>query len=143
MEFTEFYYWYWLVIGLLLIIAETLTPGFFTLWIGLAALITGGIKFFLPEMPFYVAGTIFTVLAIVICYLGKSFYKKDTKEASGKINKRAHQYVGQKFKVVESIVEGTGKVKVGDTLWTVKSSKDVKAGSYVTIKDTDGMNLIA
>lgn len=141
---TDFFYWYWIVIGLLLIIIEAATPGFYTLWIGIAAVITGALKFFFPEMPFYVAGTIFTVLSVAICYMGKVWvYKKDLKETSGQINNRTKQYIGQKYKVIEAIENGRGKVQVGDTIWTVRSDKDVKKGSFVTIKDVDGTTLIA
>lgn len=62
-------YWYWLVFGMLLIIAELFIPSFTVFWFGLGALIVGGLIFFLPALPlnwqlfvWAIASTVFTLI---------------------------------------------------------------------------------
>ena len=43
-------YWFWLVFGMLLIIAELFIPSFTVFWFGLGALIVGGLLFFQPAI---------------------------------------------------------------------------------------------
>lgn len=132
-------YWVWIVAGLGLIFLEILTPGFYFLWIGLAAVVVGAINYFVPNLDFIWSGTIFAVLSMVFCYFGKvSLYKKITSEASSTLNRRGEQYMGSIVVLEEAIINGRGKAKVGDSLWSVKSSEDKKKGESVKIVGIDG-----
>ncbi len=42
--------WSWFVLGLVLLILEIMAPGFFFIWFGLAALVTGGLAFLLGSI---------------------------------------------------------------------------------------------
>ena len=44
--------WHWLVLGFVLLIAETLVPGVFLLWWGLAAIVTAGVMALVPSLSF-------------------------------------------------------------------------------------------
>lgn len=137
------YYWIWMAAGFGLIFLEILTPGFYFLWIGLAAVVTGAINFFAPDLSFIILGTVFAVLSILFCYLGKvSLYKNVKADGAEKLNRRGEQYVGTTVKVVEKFEDGKGKVKVGDTVWSAKSEKDHKVGSSVKIVAVDGIYFI-
>ena len=39
--FSTLLFWHWWVLGLVLVVIEMIAPGFFLLWIGLAAGVTG------------------------------------------------------------------------------------------------------
>ena len=72
-------------------------------------------------------------------------YKKifSTNKKTGTEDKiGAKKYVGQTFKVVEPIVDGTGKIAVGDTVWLAKSNKDIAKGKMVKVVDVEGTILI-
>ena len=56
----------WILVGLLLLGAETLLPGVFLLWVGLAA-IGAGIMLLLVTPPFWVTVTVFTLRAPGCC----------------------------------------------------------------------------
>ena len=43
-------YWHWYVLGIALITIEMLVPTFFALWIGISALLTGAILYFVPSL---------------------------------------------------------------------------------------------
>ena len=49
-------HWFWLSLGLILGVAEMVAPGFFLMWLGLAAIIVGLLDYALPiAIPFQVA----------------------------------------------------------------------------------------
>ena len=54
--------WAWMSLGLLLGIAEIIAPGFYLIWIGLAAIITGAIAFLGINIPLQFV--IFAVLTV-------------------------------------------------------------------------------
>lgn len=140
----EILYWHWIVLGLILVISEILTPGFFFMWMGLGSLVTGFVAYFFSGMPFAATGTLFVLFSIVFCYFGRIFYKKSSREIhKSTLNQRGNQYIGQKFTVEEGTVNGVGKVKVGDSVWPFRSSKEYKAGDTVEIKGVDGITLLA
>ncbi|MFV0626246.1 MAG: NfeD family protein [Alphaproteobacteria bacterium] len=136
-------YWHWISFGLFMIFSELVTPGFYFLWIGLAAVLSGVVSYIFPELDFVVIGSIFAISSVVFCYLGKiSLYKKVSNEASSSLNNRAAQNIGLTVVVFEEIVNGAGKVKVGDSVWPAKSKEDKKVGDAVKIVDVDGISFI-
>ena len=44
-------FWDWLALGTVLLILEVFGAGGYLLWVGLAALILGGLTFLAPELP--------------------------------------------------------------------------------------------
>ena len=62
----------WWLLGLLLVGSEMLAPGYFLLWIGLAAGVMGVVTWLFPGMGFIVQTVVFASLAIGIC----TFYWK-------------------------------------------------------------------
>lgn len=136
-------YWHWLLAGIVVICLELLTPGFYFLWIGLAALVAGGVNYVFPELGFIYIGIIFAVFSIVFCYLGKvSLYKKVNDDSSSTLNRRGAQYIGKKVVVFEEVINGSGKVKLGDSVWSVKSDRNIKVGETVEILELDGISFI-
>lgn len=53
------------------------------------------------------------------------------------LNQRGHQLVGRVAPVVEPIVAGRGRVRVGDTLW-IAEGPDCPAGSAVSVTSVRG-----
>jgi inner membrane protein len=65
-------HWFWLSLGLILGVAEMVAPGFFLIWLGLAAIIVGVLDYFLPiAVPFQVA--MFAILSVLTVFAGKKF----------------------------------------------------------------------
>ena len=62
--FSTLLFWHWWVLGLVLVVVEMVAPGFFLLWIGLAAGVTGLILFIVPGMGWEVQFVLFGVLAL-------------------------------------------------------------------------------
>jgi inner membrane protein len=135
--------WHWLIIGGALLILEVLTPGgFFFLWMGICAAISAGIAWMYPHLSWEYQVGIFAILSITTVSMWRIFAnKRYIKHQENLVNRRAQQYIGQSFILDQAIVNGQGRVKLGDGMWTIKG-KDAPKGTIVTIVETDGTYLI-
>jgi membrane protein implicated in regulation of membrane protease activity len=67
-------HWFWLALGLLLMLAEWVVRGRYLMWIGLAALIIGSADYFLPiTLAYQVA--MFVILSVLTVFAGKKFHQ--------------------------------------------------------------------
>ena len=136
-----FVFWYWWVAAVVLIGVEMLSPGFFFLWMGLSAFITGLLLFVIPVMSFELQLFIFAVLSMVSAILWRNYMNKHPDETDHPyLNQRGAQYVGRTFILIEAIENGRGKIKVDDSRWRVEGD-DCPVGSTVKVVAVDGMTL--
>lgn len=133
--------WFWLVAGVLLAIAEIVAPGFFMIWLAIAAIATGLLALVLPiSMPFQVL--LFASLAVAAVYAGRRWFVLNPIESTDpKLNNRGARLVGETVTVVEAIESGKGRVKVGDSVWIAKGP-DAAAGTHVRVTGSDGSALL-
>jgi membrane protein implicated in regulation of membrane protease activity len=139
-QFANHYGW-WLL-ALALIGAEVVAPGYFLLWIGIAAGLMGVVALAAPDLPALAQAAIFAVLAIASCVLYWKFVRPlaEQRDDQPLLNRRAAQLVGQRFVLCEAIVNGRGKVKVGDGTWLAEGP-DLPAGSEVEVTAVEGTTL--
>ena len=134
-------HWFWLSLGLLLGVAELVAPGFFLMWLGLAALIVGGLDYFLPITAAYQVA-MFAILSVLTVFAGKKFLQKNPIETEdAKLNDRGARLTGEIVTVVEAITNGNGRVKVGDSVWSARGV-DAAIGSRVRVTGADGAVLL-
>ncbi len=136
--FSTLLFWHWWVVALLLVIVEMVAPGFFLLWIGLAAGVTGLVLFIVPGMGWEVQFVLFGVLALASVTGARYYVRRNpigTEDAT--LNRRGSQYIGHIFNLDEAIVNGVGKVKVGDSWWRAEGP-DLPAGERVKVVGVDG-----
>ena len=132
----------WWMLALVLIGAEMLAPGYFLLWIGIAAGFMGVLTWIFPALPAIGQAILFGLLAIAACAAYWKFIRPlaEQRDDQPLLNKRGAQLVGQHFVLVEPIVNGRGKVKVGDGSW-LASGPDLPIGSEVEVVAVDGTTL--
>lgn len=140
--FSTLLFWHWWVLALLLVIVEMIAPGMFLLWIGAAAAVTGLIMFVADsvglQVSWQVQFVIFGVLAVASVVAAKYYIKRNPIETEDTtLNRRGAQYVGRVFNLEEGIVNGIGKVRVGDSVWRVEGP-DLPAGDRVKVVGVDG-----
>ena len=133
----------WWLLALLLIGAEMILPGYFLLWIGIAAGLMGAIVLLAPALPAIAQAVVFALLAILTCAVYWRFIRPlaEHRDDQPLLNRRGEKLVGQRFVVIEPIVNGRGKVRVGDSLWTAEGP-DSPAGARVTVKEARGTVLV-
>ena len=134
-------HWFWLSLGLLLGVAEMVAPGFFLMWLGLAALIVGILDYFLPiTLAYQVA--MFATLSVITVFAGKKFLQENPIESDdANLNDRGARMTGEIVIVVEPITNGHGRVKVGDSVWTARGI-DAAIGASVRVIGADGAVLL-
>jgi membrane protein implicated in regulation of membrane protease activity len=133
-------HWWWLLGGLLLATAEVIAPGFFLIWIGAAALLTGVATLALGlTLPFQF--TLFAITGIAALYAGRRWLRAHPIITSDPLlNDRASRLIGRTVVVAEPITESGGRVKVGDSLWNA-SGPPTPAGTHLRVVGVDGGTL--
>ena len=129
--------WLWAIGGLVLLIAEVVAPGFFLVFLGVAAIATGlfTLLFDLGLAPQLALFVIYTGLALMI---GKRWYAEpDTAEQQISLNDPARRLVGRTAITVDPIDEHGGRVRLGDSEWTARGGP-AAAGERVEIIAVEG-----
>ena len=129
----------WWLLALVLIAAEMLMPGYFLLWIGIAAGAMGLVTLVLPGMSGIAQAVLFGVLAVAACLIYWKFIRPvaEHRDDQPLLNRRGAQLVGRRFVLAEAIVNGRGKVKVGDSEWLAEGP-DLPVGSEVEVIEVAG-----
>ncbi|QBH00617.1 NfeD family protein [Xanthomonas oryzae] len=132
----------WAVLALLLIAAETLVPGAFLLWMGIAAAAVCVLVLVLPDIALLVQIVAFVVLSFVSVQVYRTWFRGKGRESDRPLlNRRAEQLIGRRALLDQAIDDGRGRVKVDDAFWVV-AGPDLPAGTPVRIVGVDGMTLL-
>src|SRR5207253_4938492 len=133
--------WNWLIFGVLLMALELLAPGIFLFWLGLAALLVGLLSF-ATNPSWQLQLLLFAVFAAAAAPLWRRLARRDggASVSNPFLNKRADALVGCVFTLEKPIVDGSGTVRIDDTIWRV-AGPDAPAGSRVRIVRADGASL--
>ena len=133
--------WHWWALGGLLAIVEVFAPGFMLLWVGVAAGLVGCLLLVWPglELPGQILA--FAVLSIATLLAWRLVQKAHPiKTDEPRLNRRAAQCVGQRGALLVPIVNGRGRIALGDGSWTV-TGPDLPAGAPVEVTAVEGMLL--
>jgi len=123
MEFPmELLWWHWLVIGLLLVLAELATPGgFFVMFFGVAALIVGALSGLGVGGPMWVQLLMFSVISVVSLLLFRTrllrWMQVDPQAPE------VDSLVGEIGELEGAIAPGQiGKIEVRGAAWTARNA---------------------
>lgn len=133
-------HWWWLIAAIVLGIAELLAPGFFLMWLAVAALV-GAVTAALG-LSMLMQAILFAAAAVVAVYVGRRWVGPGTMASPDPLlNDRAARLVGDVVEVVQPILGGTGRVKVGDGVWNA-SGPDTPLGARVRVTGARGTTLL-
>lgn len=138
-------FWHWFALGAVLIILEIFTPTFYLIWPGIAAVVVGIAKVYMPDLSWQASITLFGVMSLAAIILWSMFYKR--LPANGvdvsSLNRRANLYVGRRAVVAEGFRSGRGPILLDDTRWQAVNEfgTDLGAGSAVLVTGADGVML--
>lgn len=133
----------WWILALLLIAGEVLLPGYFMLWIGLAAAAMGILLWLVPGISLLLQAVLFAALAVAACVIyARTLRPRIERSTPGseRLNRRAEQMIGQRYVLTEAIVNGRGKARVGDGEWLV-AGPELPLGAAVEVVAVDGTTL--
>ena len=133
----------WWLLSLVLIAAEMIAPGYFMLWIGIAAGVMGLVTLVIPGMSALAQAIVFGLLSIAACLVYWKFIRPlaEQRDDQPLLNKRGQRMIGRRVIVVEAIVNGRGKVTVGDGQWLAEGP-DSPVGAEVEVVGVNGTTLV-
>ena len=132
---------FWACLALLLIAAEVLAPGVFLLWLGVAAAGVFAIVLLIPGVPPLVQAIAFALLSFALIPLYRQLFRHGDKQSDQPLlNRKAEQLIGKVLPLHQAIVNGQGRVKLGDALWTVEGP-DLPQGAQVRVIGATSMTL--
>jgi inner membrane protein len=125
-------HWGWLAAGLLLCAFEMVVPGVFLLWFGIAALLTGVIVL-VTGVGMVGQLILFAILSFVAVYAGKRWFSDSPIRSDDPLlNDRLSRLVGESVIVETALIDGKGRVRVGDGVWPAEGP-DMAAGAVAVI----------
>ena len=139
--FTTLGTWNWLIFGFILMALELLAPGVFLFWLGLSALLVGLLSFAInPAWQTQIL--MFAMFAVAAAPAWRYFARSSSSHSVSNpfLNKRTEALIGRVFTLEKPIVDGSGTVRIDDTIWRV-AGPDTPAGSRVKIVQADGASL--
>ena len=130
--------WLWLIGGVVLLAAELIAPGFFLIFIGAAAIVTGFVALLLP-VSLALQLALFAGLAFVAARVGgrRAYSMRYDYSADPLLNDRAKRMLGRVVVVTEPVDANGGRVRVGDSDWSARGGP-AAPGERVRIVDVEG-----
>ena len=131
----------WVVAGIICIIVEIFTPGFFFMSLGVSAIITGLLALFIE--PVYWHFVIFILVSFLLFINLRKLGEKLVSNKSKPTNVSA--LIGKIGKITVKIpIDGKGYVKIGGEEWPAMeiNNLEVEVGSKVIVKKIDGNKAI-
>lgn len=133
--------WLWMIGGVLLLIAEVVAPGFFLIWIGAAALVTG---VFALLFGIGAAGqlALFALYSAMAVYVAKRWFEgRPVASEDPMLNDRMARMIGRHVTVIAAVDRDSGRVRVGDGEWSARGGP-AEPGERVRVTGVDGNCLI-
>ena len=142
----ETVYWHWLVLGIILIIAEMFIPSFTILWFGLGAVLVGAVMAMI-DLNFSMQILLWTLASVAFTVLW--FWVLKPKAEDRNNTELARQAsVGEAGQVIKLPTETTnGKVRFSTPVldqdeWEFVCDTQVQLGDRLHIKEISGNHLV-
>ena len=136
-------WWIWVLGGLVLLLAEVLTPGgFFVVFFGAGAILVGALKGLGWNGPAWAEWLVFTVLSIVSFALFREPLMRRFNLRGG--GKTVDRLEGEKALVTEDVAPGgVGKAEMRGASWTARSSGTLALarGQRCLVERVEGLTL--
>ena len=129
--------WWWLIGGLLLLIAELVAPGVFLLFVGVAAMATGAfvLLFDLGLAPALILFAVYSALSVAV---GRKVYaNRNVDSPDPLLNDRSARLIGRSVIAVSAIDDDGGRVRVGDSEWSARGGP-AQPGEKVRVVGVEG-----
>jgi membrane protein implicated in regulation of membrane protease activity len=129
----------WVVLGVVLIIVEMVTPSFFLVWFGLGALAAAAVAY-AGGSPAW-QWTTFLAGSFVLVLGSRKFARRVSNEPGLKTN--IDEYLGETGVVLERIdpVANTGRVRVKKEEWRADAQEQIEEGALVEVVGSEGAHL--
>ena len=135
-------FWYWWALAAVLLVFEMLLPGVVFMFVAAGAAAAGFLLLVVPalslELQLFVFAVVSVASAVVLRPTLKRLQRGRAKDST--LNARGAALVGQTIVLDTPILNGRGRVRLGDGSWTV-TGPDMVAGARVRIAAVNGTEL--
>ena len=137
-------HWYWLIGGLILILAEMLVSGVYLLWIGVAALVVGMFTALWPQAPLWLQLAVLAVSMICSVLTGIFLQAKSRKPPDAEhLNTGLQSFVGMYGPAADTFHAGHGRIRLNDSFYTAVAapSEVIRKGDALLVQSVAGTEL--
>jgi membrane protein implicated in regulation of membrane protease activity len=142
----EMLYWHWLVLGVVLIVAEIFIPSFTILWFGLGALVVGVAALFF-DIPLSMQVLVWTLFSVLFTLLWFKWVKPLMVDSSNSQLAR-ESAIGESGQVIKLPARDTkGRLRfttpiLGEDEWEFSCDSEVALGDRLYIQEIAGDVLV-
>ena len=139
---SEILWWHWIVLGIVLMLAELAVPAFFLVWFGLGAVIVGAIVFLFPGLPLAWQVILWTGSSIAFVWLWFRIFKPGMHKTRSGMSKGA--LIGEIGLVIRDIRPfDKGQIRfqkpiLGSEIWESIADEEIKVGERIKVMDVEG-----
>ena len=130
----------WLIAGALLILFEIILPGVYLFWIGIAALMVGGVLSVI-DLSIILQILLFAIFALLAVIVGVKTYKGKEIKSRDLNQTRGSEFIGRNITLQEAVTNQQGRITLGDTTWSIEG-ENLPAGSQIRITAVKGNTLL-
>ena len=143
----ELVYWHWIVLGIVLMLAEIFIGSFFIFWFGAAAVVVGLSMTIAPSISAATQLIFWTLLSLVFAVAWFRFLKPLSKDVTkaGLSREALIGEIGQVLSVPNGDKRGMVRFPaplLGSDEWLIMSQDSLSIGDRVSVKDVSGNSLI-
>ena len=135
-------WWLWILLGLVLLLAELITPGgFYILFFGLGAIAVGLLTAFESAGPTWFQFVLFSIISVLSLWF---FREKLLELARGPSTDRVDTYIGETAVALEDIsANGIGKAEMRGSPWNTcnLSGRPLTRGERCKVERVEGLTL--
>ena len=135
-------FWYWWALAAVLLVFEMMLPGVVFLFLAIGAAAAGFVLLIASDLSLELQLVIFAVVSVVSAVgLRRTLRRLQHVEGPpSTLNMRGDALIGQTFVLDAPILNGRGRIILGDGSWTVTGADMVK-GSRVRVTAVSGTEL--
>lgn len=143
----ELVYWHWIVLGIVLMLAEIFIGSFFIFWFGAAAVVVGLSLTIAPSISASTQLIFWALLSLVFAVAWFRFLKPLSKDVTkaGLSREALIGEIGQVLSVPNGDKRGMVRFPaplLGSDEWLIMSQDSLSIGDRVSVKDVSGNSLI-
>lgn len=134
-------FWLWIALGCLILAIEAASGTEWLLWPAVSAGLVGVITLVAPDLGFVVELALFAILTLGISLASRRLIKRVNPEEPD-INDRNARLIGARAEVVQSFIDGRGRVFVSGSEWPADIEGEAPpVGASVIVAAIDGPRL--
>ena len=135
--------WHWIVLAFLFLGLEALGTGGFLLGSAAAGFLLSLLLWLMPAMSWPWQFAFFGIASLLLTLAYWKFFRSvNERNDHPELNNRAQQLVGRIMVLDEDLVNGQGRVQIGDTFWKARASGTLEKGTSVKVVGSDAMTLL-